>query len=104
MRRGRLYDSLVTHTHLSINTYIHTHTYTYQHQLFFKIQVNNLVAERCCKNALFLDATQSCEPLILSKTEDSAILNSTWIKVGHFVTTAKFKMTVLYTKVVLHQL
>lgn len=48
MRRGRLYNSLVTHTHLSINTYIHTHIHI-NTNLFFKIQVNNLVAERCCK-------------------------------------------------------
>lgn len=37
--------------------------------------------------------------------EDIAIMNSNWIKVvGQSVITASFKMTILYTKVVLHQL
>lgn len=37
-----VYKYIYTHTHIHINT-----------NLFFKIQVNNLVAERCCKNRYY---------------------------------------------------
>lgn len=83
-------DDDVTHTHLFINTYIHTHTYTYQHQLFSKIQVDILVAERHYKT-LFLDATLSCEPLLYHTTEDTAILTSPWINIGPSVTDARLE-------------
>lgn len=44
MRRGRLYNSLVTRTY--VYKYIYTHTHIHINtNLFFKIQVNNLVAE-----------------------------------------------------------
>lgn len=96
-------DDDVTHTHLFINTYIHAHTYTYQHQLFSKIQVDILVAERHYKT-LFLDATLSCEPLLYHTTEDTAILTSPGLISVLLLLMQGLKTSLLYTKMILHQL
>lgn len=94
-------EDYICHSHTLVYKYIYTHTHIHINiNLFFKIQVNNLVAERCCKEHIIFRCHSHVSHNFIIQPKITAILKSTWVTGGHFDTTARFKTTVLYTKVV----
>lgn len=83
MRRGRLYNSLVTHTHLSINTYIHTHIYISTPTCFSKFKSTILwQRDAVKKHIIFRCHIDMWTINFIIQPKITAILNSTCIKVG----------------------